>query len=401
MTARILVVSFGLMAGGFARVAQTLLSHLCHRYELHHLVINHRGEDRGGEWQVYGNREPGDPQGLRALGALIETLRPHGVLILHDLYYQARYARCLKTFPNVARVAYVPIDGELSGVFAPQTFEAFDQMVAYTQFGHRQLQSLWGEDGSPGTEGSRPEICTIPHGVDTSVFQPLGGQELGDRREAKRAVFGEELAGADSFIVLNANRFALRKRIELTIEGFARFARGKPVGVRLCLHMASRHLGASLLELAQRHGIAHRLLLTHRLPVHPELSDDQLNGLYNACDVGINTSEGEGWGLVSFEHAATGAPQVVPAHSACAELWQDSACLVEPRSSWTCHQLQVQRHTVDPEDVAAALERLYADRCFRRRMAQAAFLNATREDYRWERIADRWDELFRRLLAVA
>jgi hypothetical protein len=41
------------------------------------------------------------------------------------------------------------------------------------------------------------------------------------------------------------------------------------------------------------------------------LNDDTINELYNACDIGINTSDGEGFGLCQIEHLYTGAPQIV------------------------------------------------------------------------------------------
>ena len=41
------------------------------------------------------------------------------------------------------------------------------------------------------------------------------------------------------------------------------------------------------------------------------LSDDGINQIYNMCDIGINTSDGEGFGLCQLEHLYTGAPQVV------------------------------------------------------------------------------------------
>ena len=394
---RLLAASFGLMPGGFSRVAQSILSRLTDRYEVHQLVINHRGGSRDDGWWIHGNRTPGDPQGLRALKSLIVETRPHLVFTLHDLFYQFRYARCLEEFPRVARVAYMPIDGELTKRGWLRAFAGFDRIVAYTEFGRRQLEDLTGEGG----HGSRPgpsRIGVIPHGVDTSVFRPLGGG-LGDRRAARRLVFGGGLAGEDSFVVLNANRYSTRKRIELTIAGFARFAAGKPSGVKLCLHMAPEFLGIPLTSLAERHGIRDRLLLTHHRRVHPDFSDERLNLLYNACDVGINTSEGEGWGLVSFEHAATGAPQIVPRHSACTELWEGAAALVEPRSAYRCHHLGVERRALDPVDIEQALEQLYQDRERRARMARAAYSNAIRTAYQWEEIAGQWHRLFRRLLA--
>jgi glycosyltransferase involved in cell wall biosynthesis len=41
------------------------------------------------------------------------------------------------------------------------------------------------------------------------------------------------------------------------------------------------------------------------------VGDEGINQLYNAADIGINTSDGEGFGLCQLEHMLTGAPQVV------------------------------------------------------------------------------------------
>jgi hypothetical protein len=54
----------------------------------------------------------------------------------------------------------------------------------------------------------------------------------------------------------------------------------------------------------------------------------------NACDVGINRAMGEGWGLASFEHAAAGAAQVVPNHTACSEIWRERAELIPLAKSY-------------------------------------------------------------------
>jgi hypothetical protein len=41
------------------------------------------------------------------------------------------------------------------------------------------------------------------------------------------------------------------------------------------------------------------------------LDDEGINQLYNVSDIGINTSDGEGYGLCQLEHLFTGAPQIV------------------------------------------------------------------------------------------
>jgi D-inositol-3-phosphate glycosyltransferase len=216
----------------------------------------------------------------------------------------------------------------------------------------------------------------------------------GDRRAARRQVLPPSPEFDDAFIVLNANRNQPRKRIDLTIEGFALFAQGKPDNVKLYLHMGLEDAGWNLAVMARRHGIEHRLILSSPERGVPTASEARLNLIYNACDVGLNTSTGEGWGLVSFEHGATGAAQIVGRHSACAELWEGAAELMQPSYRLTTERTLIDGWYVTPETVAAAIQKLYADRDLRLERGRQAHANATRPEYAWHAIADRWRALF-------
>ena len=37
-----------------------------------------------------------------------------------------------------------------------------------------------------------------------------------------------------------------------------------------------------------------------------DISDSELNYIYNCCDIGLQTSTGEGWSLTNCEHQKTG-----------------------------------------------------------------------------------------------
>jgi len=122
-----------------------------------------------------------------------------------------------------------------------------------------------------------------------------------------------------------------------------------------------------------------------------------LNLLYNACDVGTTTSMGEGWGLVSFEHGAAGAAQIVPDHSACAELWRGRAEMIPPARRYIPEFSTLEMAEVSAEGTAQALDKLYADPQRRQQLAQAAFEAAQNPDYSWDAIAARFDDLFAEL----
>ena len=357
---RILAVGHGAAATGFARVLDSIIQRLSHTYEFHHLATNHRADRIDGNWPIYGNPDRRDTNDLDRLGELIHCLRPQVVLILNDLWFCCVHAHRLASMPDRPRlVAYCPVDGILTRPDLYSLLGVFDQIVAYTQFGKDQLERISYID--------RPlsSIEIIPHGVDTDLFFPLQPDDLLNRDLAKRQFFGDGAAEA-GFVVLNAAKHDPRKRMDLTIEGFARFARNKPRDVKLYLHTGATFAGPDIRVLAEQAGISDRLISTEGwLKDHPAIGDERLNLLYNATDVGINTSMGEGWGLISFEHAATGAPQIVPAHSACEELWSSTKTMLPTRSNREHVGLGMMMKLVDPDDIAALLEKLYSDRTFR------------------------------------
>jgi len=227
----------------------------------------------------------------------------------------------------------------------------------------------------------------LPGLLQTSFASP-------GRAEAKRKVFAGLEDLVDSFIVLNASRFDKRKRIDLTIAGFAKFAVGKPANVRLCLHHAI--LGEA--EKDQIASLIGRFEIEDRVYLNPlaggVVDDARLNLLYNACDVGMTTSMGEGWGLVSFEHGTAGAAQIVPDHSACAEIWSGRAEMIPPARRYIPAFSTLEMGEVSVEGTAEALNNLYHDPQRRQRLAQAAFEAAQNPDYAWEAIAERFDRLF-------
>ena len=130
----------------------------------------------------------------------------------------------------------------------------------------------------------------------------------------------------------------------------------------------------------------------------PRFTDEQLNLLYNACDVGLTTTTGEGWGLVSFEHAATKAAQVMPRHTSLTELWHGAAEFVDPIMTLTYPGNLTEGHIVTAAGVAEALERLYRDVAYREALAEAAYRNATSLERDWRKIAAQWKQLFDELL---
>jgi glycosyltransferase involved in cell wall biosynthesis len=401
---RILIIAEMGKSTGFARVTHAIVPTLLERFEVHQFGLDYTGRGHALPWAVY--RGTGRGRFVR-LAKVIQRIRPKIILIIYDAFHIDQMIKAaIKNRVDSRTVCYVAVDTSPVDCSWLRWLPEIDCTVAYTDFGRSVLQqgftARFQRDENP-----EPNFAVIPHGVDLDVFYPLGlsggngnltPADIDESRiAARRALFPKNPEMQDAFIVLNANRNQPRKRIDVTMKAFALFARDKRETARLYLHMGSRDIGWDILALAKRFDIEKQMILTDLKPAPPSVSVERLNLIYNACDIGLNTSTGEGWGLVNFEHAATGVAQILPRHSACAEIWDGACALVEPTLTLTNHRTMREEPVVSPEGVAAALEALWADRTRRLDLAMAGHRMATSERYRWSVIAKQWLHLLENL----
>jgi glycosyltransferase involved in cell wall biosynthesis len=124
-------------------------------------------------------------------------------------------------------------------------------------------------------------------------------------------------------VFLNANRNSQRKRQDLTIMGFVELLKrhqDKPLWLLMVTAVdpqkgAHYDIQRIFNDQLQRAGLdpivfGKRLAIVDTAPPNT-LNDDGINQIYNMCDIGVNTSDGEGFGLCQLEHLYTGAPQIV------------------------------------------------------------------------------------------
>ncbi len=397
---RILIIGEAVAPTGFARVIRSIFEPLHTEYELHQLATRYDGGAHDWPWKLYPAATGKSVYGYDQLASLVARIQPSLVFVLYDISFQVQYLALLKKLvPCPKIVAYSPVE---AGPIAPemvQQLHGVTRYVMYTEYGRSEIEKSLHSIREQNPAFQFPALEVIPHGVDCDRFFPLAHHpddaSMSTRRRVARHALGMVDAGLlDAFIVLNANRNMPRKRIDITMQGFALFARDKPASVKLYLHMATEDSGWNVLILARRYGIYDRLIMTQADNSRPTFSDERMNLLYNACDVGITTTTGEGWGMVSFEHAATRTAQIVPRHTSLADLWTGAAEFVEPSTTLTYPGNLTVGHIVSPEDVAAALQRVYEDADYRAALAEKGYRNATRPELNWSLIASRWRQCF-------
>jgi glycosyltransferase involved in cell wall biosynthesis len=374
---------------GFARVTHSILEHLSRTNEVVAFGINYTGDPHDLPFKVYpaGAQNPSDRFGIGRLPRVVEQEKPDFVICLNDIWIVNQVwerIHLLRDSLKFKFIAYFPVDSNYY----------MSSMLAYIKdwdfaitFSIEQAQRLL-------MQGVQPKLLgVVPHGLDQGKFYPI------DRAVARKALRLPE----DKFIVLNANRNQPRKQIDLTIKAFAEFAVGKP-DTQLYLHMSEKDLGWDIraifdAEMRRRNLEAdNRLIMTtNNIDYTNAPPDDLLNKIYNACDVGINTANGEGWGLVSFEHASCRKPLVLPNHTSFSDIWKSSALLADIAAWVYDRDLSVERGIVDVKDMAAMLTKLYEDKYFYEDVAESCFKVTQNPAYRWDRISEAFNKAMEEL----
>jgi D-inositol-3-phosphate glycosyltransferase len=400
----ILVVGWGADSTGMSRVLEQIGKSLSTTYQVHYFAINKKEPSIHTHFKLYHQTIDGDTYGEKQLLLLLQDIQPKLVLIHYDFWLFEKYVKIFKNFPHIKVIMYCLSDGEFHRSDLLSSLKHLDHIVSYTKYGQSELHRVFTELGEQA-----PPISVIGHGVDRNIFFPLfedrgfSTEALNQRRQiARRELWEENPDLEDAFIVLNANANRARKMLAHTIWGFEKFAADKPANVKLYLHAdlvnrqpVSRKLGLSLRRLWN----ANRLLLSTELfPAQPLLSNEQLNLLYNACDVGINTASAEGWGLISCEHATTGAPQIIPRHTNLTEIWEGSAIMMEPVRKGTIEALNINEFYVDETKVAISLEKLYRSPETLSAYAAHAYHRMKEIEFDWEYIGQQWIELVQNVL---
>lgn len=390
---KLLVWGDAVVPTGFSRVLHSILGNLpIEDYDISWIGVNYFGDPHPfHQFKIYpaGTGMGADPYGFSRAKKIMDLEKPDIVFLLNDAWV---ITKCLETIeasykekelPKI--VTYIPVDAVNHDSDWYSNFDIVDKVVAYTEFGKYVI----------GQALHNKEIDIIPHGVDTNLFYKVDM----DKEEIKKKLYpAREDYWKDSFIVLNASRNQPRKRLDLTMQGFALFSKDKPANVKLYMHCGVVDSHINVIKLAVRYGIDNRLIVTNHNPGVQTIPDANLNLIYNGTDVGINTSIGEGWCLPCMEHAITGAPQVVPAHSALLELYEDCGQVVPVSSSHVIDNILTTGYVVNPKLIADKLEELYVNKELYNTLSKKSVEKFSSKEYSWKEIGKTWDKVFKEVI---
>lgn len=248
--------------------------------------------------------------GYNKIHEYLDMVNPDIVMIYNDPYTIAKFIESMKHEKGKSPYKlWLYVDQVYTGIAKPliDILHAHaDRIYCFTELWKTKFLEY----------GPFPDTRVLEHAVDPIAFSCMSG----DARKGVRRNLG---IPDDAIVILNANRNSQRKRLDLTISGFAGLLKKNPTKPYYLVIASNLQPQSGAYYDTQRifaeelkeNGLnfqthARSLLLIDTSP--PNVwSDEAINQLYNAADIGINTSDGEGYGLCQLEHMYTGAPQIV------------------------------------------------------------------------------------------
>jgi glycosyltransferase involved in cell wall biosynthesis len=255
--------------------------------------------------------------------------------------------------PNVTSqirwVPYYPVDTDPMPPFVAQVLRTAYKLIAYAKFGVEK-----------SIEAGFKNVLYVPHMVDTAFYRPI------DRVEARKEL-GLQEDRLDWFVasIVAANKgYPSRKAFDQQIRAFAEFHRMHPRSL-LALHtdVWGGHDGEDIMRIAELAGLKPEFIA---LPPKYQfqrgmIGPDYLRRLYNASDVLMNVTRGEGFGVPIIEAMSCGVPALVTDATAMPEL-VDAGAGYKVKVADKFYYQNVYQFTPSVDSIIGNLEQAYADK---------------------------------------
>tara|TARA_B110000902_G_C14275343_1_gene574680 strand:+ start:1634 stop:2884 length:1251 start_codon:yes stop_codon:yes gene_type:complete len=380
--------------GGLSTVFKYLVLHLRDSFELTCIGFTPMQETDIIEAEIHGcklfsiklvgNHFFFDPAFLENL---INSFKPSHFLFLGPLPLNRVLIEQLTPYKKIGLniCGYIPIEGRIVNSNYLKMLSSIDLCIFYTHSAQDYVMQLIEKTAYAG---DLPQFQVIGHGIDKKLFHPIANTPLECRKIARKIIYPNHEISESSFVVLNINRPYYRKRLDITIEGFEQFSRDKKdVFLHLHLGLVSSNDIQEIHDLVNKTGLSDKIIITPDLTNLTIKTESWLNNLYNACDVGLTTAMGEGWGLGLFEHALTKTAILAPNHTSFRENWTGAALLMECTDTQYVFYEYSDMDIVVPGEVKKGLDQLFYNDILLEKTAIDCFEKLQSHQLDWKTVA--------------
>lgn len=375
---------------GFARVTHAIGDRLVSDYghDVHCLAVNHQGDYWDTKIKLYRPTKllERDVYGKSRVIEMLGKVMPHVIVMLNDpaevlgMLFNNGYDKDLMLAKYGHIISYLPIDGH-NHPPAWRELETYTTRVAMTKYGQSFM----------------PEAPLIYHGVDTNKFWPVAEKPIVTSTDVEcktkadcKVAFGYS---PDSFLVLRVDRNSGRKDFPATWSALLPVMhRHSDIVVHFHCQGRGDAMGVDIPAVWSRDPTTrNRFYLPDMQNSFLGWDERDLNCLYNAADLFVTTSRGEGFGLTIAEALACGVPVIAQNVSAIPEVVGPGGILIEPQREITVPSGQ-DVWLADIEAFSEAIEALYLSRSKRRKLGKAG-TEHIRTSFSWDTAAKMFHEL--------
>ena len=381
-------------ATGFGTVSRNIFEGLYKtgRYDIDILGINYWGDPHDFPYRIWptGTNQEKDPYGRQKVVNMIPQMEYDLLFFLQDSFI-LNFLPVLMPHLKENRqkpfksILYYPIDSVLKPEWG-ENIKLADYLIAYSEFGRQESLKVLPD---------REDIRVIPHGVNTVDYRPISSHDVAGFRQQ---YFGPH---ADKFIITNVNRNQQRKDIPRTIAAFKEFRKQVPKSI-LYLHMAIKDQGWNLEEVCKSMDLSIKddVIFPQNFGPNQGYPREVLNLIYNASDVIMSTTLGEGFGLAWMEALAAKRPIIMPGNTMLPEfITEDIGWICKSGSDpslWTVIQFdnEVQRPLTDVDDLVRCLLEVHNNPEEAKKRAKAGYEWITTQMDWQKNIALEWISIF-------
>jgi glycosyltransferase involved in cell wall biosynthesis len=375
-------------------------------HEIHVLAINHRGDDypsllnpkQSTPLRLYRPKSI-NPDDLYGFTRVVELLGKLGerdeegldvVVMFNDPQVILQYLFDNDFDPNRILLQYRPIISYIpcDGTNLPGTWT--DLLPKTTNV---VAMSKWGQQHYEGSQ-------LVYHGVDTDRFWPVrkkaitlsNGTVCRSKKDCKKA-FG--IPDPDGFLIGRVDKNSGRKDYGAFMRAVGPLMR-KHTDISLYLHCGDKEkaTGADIPLTMQRWLSPEELKTRVSMPIlntFVDMPDTDMNALYNAFDLFVSTTRGEGFGMTMAESLAVGVPVIAQNVSAIPEVVGPGGILLEPSGVMVTNPSGEDLWMPNVGAFSEAIEHLYLAGGVRRKLGEAG-LEHVRSSFSWDVAASKFHE---------
>jgi len=312
----------------------------------------------------------------------VQKVKPDIVIVYNDLVVITSFINKLKEIPNrdFKLVAYIDIvyKNEKNNMIR-HINETVDAGIMFTEHWKEVIIQ----------QGFTKPLYVLEHGFNMETFYPI-------KKSVARKFFN---INQDDFVIVNLNRNQPRKRWDICLMAFVKYVSTHREDNIKLLIATNLNGGWDLVDVmiseCRKYDMTLEELKKHLILIQnpQQVTDREINVLYNVADIGINTCDGEGFGLCNFEQAGVGIPQIVPKIGGFLDfLTNERSILIQPKwSYYTDHSrdfVSGEAEVCDVDDYVKAFEYYFKRRELVQSHGDLCRKHIT-ENYGWDKISDK------------